>query len=106
MSASSVAVSSARCGRRRSVSSRACERTPIDPDETAGELEARLAEGTTYGFWTFNGRVPGPMLRARVGDTLTIPGYEVSGQEAGAACGGETFLKGFSGPYWLAYYIE
>ncbi len=41
-------------------------------DLVAVEVEARLAEGTTYGFWTFNGRVPGPMLRARVGDTLDV----------------------------------
>ncbi|MGH6769954.1 MAG: copper-containing nitrite reductase [Xanthobacteraceae bacterium] len=41
-------------------------------DLVAVELEARLAEGTTFGFWTFNGRVPGPMLRARVGDTLDV----------------------------------
>ena len=44
----------------------------IRVDLLAVELEARLAEGTTYGFWTFNGRVPGPMLRARVGDTLDV----------------------------------
>lgn len=41
-------------------------------DLVAVETEARLAEGTTYGFWTFNGRVPGPMLRARVGDTVDV----------------------------------
>ena len=41
-------------------------------DLVAVETEARLAEGTTYGFWTFNGRVPGPMLRARVGDTIDV----------------------------------
>jgi nitrite reductase (NO-forming) len=44
----------------------------IRVDLLAVELEARLSEGTTYGFWTFNGRVPGPMLRARVGDTLDV----------------------------------
>lgn len=44
----------------------------IRVDLIAVELEARLAEGTTYGFWTFNGRVPGPMLRARVGDVLDV----------------------------------
>jgi nitrite reductase (NO-forming) len=44
----------------------------IRVDLVAVELEARLAEGTTYGFWTFNGRVPGPLLRARVGDTLDV----------------------------------
>lgn len=36
------------------------------------ELEARLAEGTTFGYWTFNGKVPGPMLRVRVGDTVEV----------------------------------
>ena len=44
----------------------------IRVDLLAVELEARLSEGSTYGFWTFNGRVPGPMLRARVGDTLEV----------------------------------
>lgn len=36
------------------------------------ELEGRLAEGTTFGYWTFNGKVPGPMLRVRVGDTIEV----------------------------------
>jgi len=36
------------------------------------ELEARLAEGTTFGYWTFNGKVPGPMPRFRVGDTVEV----------------------------------
>ncbi|HEY1154266.1 MAG TPA: copper-containing nitrite reductase, partial [Pseudolabrys sp.] len=36
------------------------------------ELEGRLAEGTTFGYWTFNGKVPGPMLRVRVGDTVDV----------------------------------
>jgi nitrite reductase (NO-forming) len=36
------------------------------------ELEARLAEGTTFGYWTFNGKVPGPMLRVRVGDNVEV----------------------------------
>jgi nitrite reductase (NO-forming) len=41
-------------------------------DLTAVELEGRLAEGTTFGYWTFNGRVPGPMLRVRIGDTVDV----------------------------------
>ncbi|MGN6490335.1 MAG: copper-containing nitrite reductase [Devosia sp.] len=41
-------------------------------DLVAVELEARLAEGTTFGYWTFNGKVPGPMLRVRVGDTVDV----------------------------------
>lgn len=44
----------------------------IKVDLLAVELEGRLAEGTTFGYWTFNGRVPGPMLRVRVGDTLQV----------------------------------
>ena len=36
------------------------------------ELEGRLADGTTFGYWTFNGKVPGPFLRVRVGDTVDV----------------------------------
>ncbi|MCI0431145.1 MAG: copper-containing nitrite reductase [Rhodospirillales bacterium] len=36
------------------------------------ELEGRLADGTTYQYWTFDRTVPGPMLRVRVGDTLEV----------------------------------
>jgi nitrite reductase (NO-forming) len=36
------------------------------------ELEGRLAEGTTFGFWTFNGKIPGPFLRLRVGDRVEV----------------------------------
>lgn len=39
--------------------------------ETTEEL-GQLADGTTYKFWTFNGKVPGPFLRVREGDTVTI----------------------------------
>jgi nitrite reductase (NO-forming) len=36
------------------------------------EVEGRLAEGTTFGYWAFNGKVPGPFIRVRVGDTIDI----------------------------------
>jgi nitrite reductase (NO-forming) len=36
------------------------------------ELSGQLADGTTYKYWTFNGKVPGPFLRVRVGDTLEV----------------------------------
>jgi nitrite reductase (NO-forming) len=36
------------------------------------ELEGRLAESTTFGYWTFNGKVPGPFVRVRVGDTVDV----------------------------------
>lgn len=36
------------------------------------ELVAELAPGVTYQYWTYNGTVPGPMLRAKEGDTVEI----------------------------------
>ena len=36
------------------------------------EMEARLMDGTTYTYWTFNRTVPGPFLRVRVGDTVEV----------------------------------
>jgi nitrite reductase (NO-forming) len=50
------------------------ERGPISVryDLEAIERVGRLADNTTYDFWTFNGKVPGPMLRVRVGDTVTL----------------------------------
>ncbi len=39
---------------------------------TSKEVVAKMADGITYTYWTFDGTVPGPMLRARVGDTITI----------------------------------
>jgi nitrite reductase (NO-forming) len=41
-------------------------------DLLAQELEGQLADGTTYTYFTFNGQVPGPMLRVRVGDTVEL----------------------------------
>ncbi|MCC6626764.1 MAG: nitrite reductase, copper-containing [Chloroflexi bacterium] len=42
----------------------------IDLETT--ELTATMADGVTYTYWTFNGTVPGPMLRVRVGDTVEV----------------------------------
>ncbi|HLO28773.1 MAG TPA: copper-containing nitrite reductase [Anaerolineales bacterium] len=36
------------------------------------EIVGQLADGTTYDFWTFNGKVPGPFFRVRVGDTVEV----------------------------------
>jgi nitrite reductase (NO-forming) len=38
----------------------------------AVELVGTLANETTYAYWTFNGKVPGPFLRVRVGDTVEL----------------------------------
>jgi nitrite reductase (NO-forming) len=48
------------------------EAQTIRVDLLTVELEGRLAEGATFGYWTFNGRVPGPMIRVRVGDTIDV----------------------------------
>jgi FtsP/CotA-like multicopper oxidase with cupredoxin domain len=48
-----------------------------DPDVLEIELEARIEEieilpGTTTPAWTYNGTVPGPMIKAKVGDRLIV----------------------------------
>ena len=47
------------------------------PHAVAVELEAvelvgKLANETTYNYWTFNGKVPGPFIRVHVGDTVQL----------------------------------
>jgi nitrite reductase (NO-forming) len=39
---------------------------------TAKEVVGYLANGVPYRFWTFNGSVPGPMIRVRQGDTVEV----------------------------------
>lgn len=39
-------------------------------EEVVGTLDP--AATTTYRYWTFNGKVPGPMTRVRVGDTVEV----------------------------------
>jgi nitrite reductase (NO-forming) len=41
-------------------------------DLEAVEIEGQLADGTTYTYWTFNSKVPGPFFRVRVGDTIEV----------------------------------
>lgn len=36
----------------------------------AREIVGALADGKSYKFWSFNGTVPGPMIRVRLGDTV------------------------------------
>ncbi len=38
----------------------------------AKEFVGTLANGIEYEFWSFNGTVPGPMIRVRVGDTVEL----------------------------------
>lgn len=39
---------------------------------TSREVVANMADGVTYPYWTFDGQVPGRMLRVRVGDTVHV----------------------------------
>jgi nitrite reductase (NO-forming) len=36
------------------------------------EVTAEIEKGETYTYWTFNGSIPGPMIRVRVGDTVEL----------------------------------
>jgi len=42
----------------------------LTAEEVVGQLDP-LA-GTVYRYWTFNGKVPGPMIRVRKGDTVEV----------------------------------
>jgi nitrite reductase (NO-forming) len=51
--------------------------TRTNPARVVVNLEAKefvgtLVEGVQYKFWSFNGTVPGPMIRVRVGDTVEL----------------------------------
>ena len=49
-------------------------REPVTHDITlvSQEIEAKLADGVSYKFWTFNGSIPGPFLRIKQGDTVNL----------------------------------
>ena len=42
----------------------------LTAEEVVGNLDP--AAGTTYRYWTFDGKVPGPMIRVREGDTVEV----------------------------------
>jgi nitrite reductase (NO-forming) len=53
---------------------------PVDRDHpltvkvelSAKSITALLADGVAFEYWTYNGTVPGPMIRVRQGDTVEI----------------------------------
>src|SRR5690606_20904109 len=49
-------------------------RTPetVRVDLETVEVEAHLDNNSMFRFWTFNGKVPGPFVRVRVGDTVEV----------------------------------
>jgi nitrite reductase (NO-forming) len=52
------------------VGKRGPQRVKVDLDTV--EVTGKLADGTTYRYWTFNQKVPGPFVRVRVGDTVEV----------------------------------
>lgn len=44
----------------------------VEVDLTTTEEVMEIAPGVEYKFWTFNGSVPGPMIRVRVGDAVRL----------------------------------
>jgi nitrite reductase (NO-forming) len=46
--------------------------TTVRVDLTAKEVEGQLADGATFSYFTFNGSIPGPMIRVRLGDTIEL----------------------------------
>ncbi len=59
-------------------------RTPqtVKVELEAQDVQARLADGVGYGYWTFNGTVPGPMLRVREGDHVELTLRNKAGNSA------------------------
>jgi nitrite reductase (NO-forming) len=52
------------------VGKRGTEEVTINLEST--EILGRLGDGSHYKFWTFNDTVPGPMIRIREGDKVTV----------------------------------
>lgn len=48
------------------------EPTTVRIDLETKEVVGQLADGTTFPYWTFNGKVPGPFFRVRLGDTVEV----------------------------------
>lgn len=58
------------------------------------EVTGRLDDGTTYDYWTYNRKVPGPFIRVRVGDTVVVN----LKNDAGSAMMHNIDLHAVSGP--------
>lgn len=48
------------------------EPTDVRVDLRAVEVNGILGDGTTFRYYTFDGTIPGPMIRVRVGDTVDL----------------------------------
>lgn len=79
----------------------------------SGVKEMELAAGTQYTFWTFNDHVPGPFIRARVGDILEVHAtnsdksgmpHNVDFHAVTGPGGGAPVLTGVEGEEKIAYF--
>ncbi len=52
------------------VGKRGPQRVKVDLETT--EVTGNLADGTTYRYWTFHDKIPGPFIRVRVRDTVKV----------------------------------
>ena len=52
------------------IGSRGPRRVKVDLETI--KVIGNLADGATYGYWTFNQKVPGPFIRVQVGDTVEV----------------------------------
>jgi nitrite reductase (NO-forming) len=48
------------------------EPTTVRVELATVEVVGQLADGTTFNYFTYNGTVPGPMIRVRAGDTVEV----------------------------------
>ena len=74
----------------------------VDVELTAQEVVGQLADGTTYPYFTFNGTVPGPFLRVRVGDTVNLTLHN----ETSSTLGHSIDLHAVNGPGGGAVYTQ
>jgi nitrite reductase (NO-forming) len=74
----------------------------VDVELTAQEVVGQLADGTTYPYFTFNGTVPGPFLRVRVGDTVNL----TLRNETSSTLGHSIDLHAVNGPGGGAVYTQ
>jgi nitrite reductase (NO-forming) len=58
------------------------EPATVTVDLETREVTALLADGIAYRYWTFNGTVPGPMIRVRQGDTVDLHLHNAPGTQA------------------------
>lgn len=48
------------------------EPSTVEIELTSKEVIGEMADGVTFNYWTFDGTVPGPLLRVREGDTVVL----------------------------------